>query len=193
MKTRESVVYRARGILAALPCLAFLAITFKETESDTVVWPVGLSLFFAGVFLRVWAQQHIHYRLRIKKALTVTGPYKYVRNPIYLGNTAMLMGMTALSELLWFLPLTLLWCTLVYALVVRREEKHLLGKYGAPYRRYLEDVPRWIPRLPARMVTNDDSDAKRFFWPSIVAELHCLLWLVPLVAKELLDINGFIS
>jgi len=190
MKTRESVVYKARGILVAFPCLLFLVITFKETEFDSIVWPVGLSLFFAGVSLRVWAQQHIHYRLRVKKALTVTGPYKYVRNPIYLGNSAMLTGMTVLSELLWFLPLTLLWCAFVYGLVVQREERHLLEKYGAPYRRYGENVPRWIPRLRTRTVTNGASDTKRFFWPSVVAELHCLLWILPLIAKELLAGNG---
>lgn len=193
MKTRESVVYRARGVLAAVPCLLFLVITFKETERDSVVWPVGLSLFFAGVSLRVWAQQHIHYRLRVKKALTVTGPYKYVRNPIYWGNSAMLMGMTALSELLWFLPLTLVWCAIVYGLVVRREERHLLGKYGAPYRQYLEDVPRWIPSFRTGTVTSEAPDTRRFFWPSVVAELHCLLWLLPLIAKEVLAENGFIS
>jgi protein-S-isoprenylcysteine O-methyltransferase Ste14 len=182
MKDPHNMVYRIRGILMAPPFLFFTFVFLGETERDWVIWPVGLAIFGVGVLIRVWAQVHLHYRLRVHKTLTTTGPYAYIRNPIYVANTTMLLGLTVLSELLWFLPAMLLWCMAVYALVVRREEAHLLGKYGKPYAEYLQNVPRWLPRVSERHDTRVQGGS--FLWPSVVAELHCFLWLIPLVAKD---------
>jgi len=182
MKRFNQFVYRVRGLLMLPPCAVLVLVTLRETEMDRVVWPVGLVVFFAGVLLRVWAQMHLHYRLRVRKQLTTTGPYAFVRNPIYIANTTMLLGLTVVSELLWFLPVMLAWCAVVYTFTVRREEAHLLEKYGQPYAEFLATTPRWLPRLTRR--TAPRASVRRFLAPSIVAELHCLLWLVPLVAKE---------
>ena len=73
----------------------------------------------------------LHYRLKMRKVLTSTGPYAWVRNPIYIANTSMLVGLTCTSEHFWFVPIMLLWCAVVYHYVVRREESHLRDKYGA--------------------------------------------------------------
>ncbi|MCK5863293.1 MAG: isoprenylcysteine carboxylmethyltransferase family protein, partial [Candidatus Hydrogenedentes bacterium] len=145
-------------------------------------------IFGIGVLIRVWAQIHLHYRLKIHKILTTTGPYIYVRNPIYIANTIMLLGTTVLSELIWFLPVMFLWCIVIYSFVIRREEIHLLGKYGNPYSEYLRTTPRWIPaagRINEKYSTQNQMT--RFLWPSILAEVHCLLWLIPLIAKEILS------
>lgn len=175
-------IYKIRGLLMLPPCLFELVVFYRATDWDAVVWPAGLALFLAGVALRTWAQVHLHYRLKTRKALTTTGPYSYVRNPIYVANTAMLLGLTIISELLWFLPVMLLWCAAVYRFVVRREELHLAEKYGDPYRQFLATVPRWIPNF--RGQHQYGTGLRRFFIPSVVAELHCFLWLVPFVVKE---------
>ncbi|MBI2435766.1 MAG: isoprenylcysteine carboxylmethyltransferase family protein [Candidatus Hydrogenedentes bacterium] len=183
MMNRFECAYRWRGVLMAPPYLALILVTLAETEHDAIVWPLGMGVFAAGVGLRIWAQMHLHYRLRVRKKLTTTGPYARVRNPIYIANTTMLLGLTFMSEVLWFLPVMLLWCMAVYSLVVRREEAHLSEKYGEPYRQFLRDVPRWLPRFSLR--PGLATDARSFLWPSVLAELHCLLWLVPLLGKEL--------
>lgn len=176
--------YRFRGVLMAPPYLFIVLAFFGETEHDLLLWPVGLTIFGLGVGIRIWAQMHLHYRLRIRKALTRTGPYVYVRNPIYIGNTLMLLGLTVVSELLWFLPVMLLWCMALYSFVVRREEAHLEDKYGEPYRQFLRDVPRWMPhRAPG---VGYIAETAGLFWPSVRAELHCLLWLLPLIGKDLI-------
>ncbi len=178
-------VYKVRGLLMAPPCLFELFVFYRESAHDAVVWPAGLALFLLGVGLRVWAQVHLHYRLRTRKVLTTTGPYAFVRNPIYIANTLILLSMTVLSELIWFLPVKLLWCAVVYHFVVRREEAHLLDKYGADYQAFLDRVPRWIPRFRGRVAS--PFNARQFFMPSVLAELHCFLLLAPVVIKELLD------
>ena len=182
MKKPFDFFYKRRGLLMLPPCLFMLFIFSHETEQVAYIWPTGLGVFSAGVALRIWAQMHLHYRLSIRKSLTTTGPYTYVRNPIYIANTTMLLGLTVLSELLWFLPVMLLWCAVVYTFVVKREEAHLTEKYGAPYVAFLESVPRWIPRVPLIMPVR--ASVRHFAVQSVVAELHCILWIIPFIAKE---------
>lgn len=183
MTPRFNWAYRYRGILMAPPYLFILLVFFGEWEQEHVIWPVGMSIFLVGVAVRVWAQIHLHYRLRVKKQLTTTGPYRFVRNPIYIANTTMLVGLTVISELVWFVPVMILWCAVVYSFVVRREESHLSDKYGTPYLEFMASTPRWVPSLvplrEARPIT------KGLLFPSLVAELHCSLLVFPFVGKEI--------
>lgn len=178
-------IFEVRGLLMAPPVLFLLFVTLGEYEREWVIMPAGFALFTIGVAIRIWAQMHLHYRLSVKKTLTTTGPYRFIRNPIYVANTTMLAGLTVMSELLWFVPLMLIWCAVVYHFVVQYEEGHLAAKYGEPYREYLRTTPRWLPRFsPA---TESARQAMgRFLKPSIVAELHCFLLVVPFVIKELI-------
>lgn len=185
MSDIHDYAYRFRGVLMVPIYLMLVLLFVGETERDGVVWPLGLALFATGVSIRVWAQMHLHYRLRVHKYLTLTGPYLYVRNPIYIGNTIMLLGLTVVSELLWALPLMLAWCVFVYRNVVRREERHLTEKYGEPYVHFLGSVPRWVPRVPA--IKPIVGSMRSFLLPSLLAESHCLLFLIPLIAKEVLS------
>jgi protein-S-isoprenylcysteine O-methyltransferase Ste14 len=140
-------VYRWRGPLAACPLIFSTWCFFGEYENDLVIWPLGMITFLAGWFLRMWAQQHLGYRLRIKKVFTCSGPYTLVRNPIYIGNTLVILGVVTMSEVFWTIPLSLLWCLVLYSLVVRYEERVLTGKYGQTYLSYVGEVWRWRPRF----------------------------------------------
>jgi protein-S-isoprenylcysteine O-methyltransferase Ste14 len=81
------------------------------------------------------------------KELVATGFYRYVRNPMYVGVLAIIIG-----HFLWFGYSNLL----IYAIVVfigfntfvaYYEEPTLKRKFGAAYEEYLKRVPRWIPRF----------------------------------------------
>jgi protein-S-isoprenylcysteine O-methyltransferase Ste14 len=175
--------YRYRGLLLAPPLLFALVCTWAETEIDLLVFPLGLSIFALGVALRFWAQCHLHYRLRVRKALTTSGPYHYVRNPIYIGNLLIVGGLCVVSELIWLVPAMLLWTVAVYRGTVRYEEYHLTQKYGVPYTEFLRRVPRWMPRLPLLPELLAPS-VRPFFAASARAELHNLLILAPFLLKE---------
>src|SRR5215475_900972 len=116
-------IYRWRGFLAAVPVVFSLFCFVGELENDYVTWPLGLLLFSAGWAMRLWTQKHLGYRLKIQRTMTTSGPYALVRNPIYLGNTLIILGAVTMAEVLWMLPIAVLWCALVYSLVVRYEEQ----------------------------------------------------------------------
>ena len=141
------MVYRWRGLLAALPVIFSVFCFVGECENDFVIWPLGVLLFVIGWALRMWAQKHLGYRLNIKRTVTTSGPYALVRNPFYIANTLVILGAVVTSEVLWMIPVTLLWCALFYSLVVHFEEQHLAAKYGEEYLHYRRAAPRWWPRL----------------------------------------------
>jgi len=185
---RQSVlrwIYRFRGVLISPP-LIFAVLCFShETEIDWLVWPLGGLIFLLGLSLRVWAQQHIQRRLKVQRYLATTGPYSFVRNPLYIGNMLMCLGVTVASELLWLVPIVLLWCAVIYSFVVRYEERYLLARYGQAYRSYMLEIPRWFPRT---ICFRDIGLINEYFRVSIVSEYHCLLLLLPYLIKEIISL-----
>jgi len=183
-QTQGRLWYKLRGALIAPAYIFTFFCTYRETEHGMVL-SLGLALFAIGLFLRIWSQMHLHYRLKEHKILTLTGPYSIVRNPIYIGNTLILVGTTLIAELVWFAPVMLLACMITYALTVRYEERHLSEKYGEPYREFLTKIPRWVPRINTTS-SPIAHNHMRFLIPSVVAELHILLLLILPFSKELI-------
>lgn len=183
-KTKFQYFYKLRGVLMA-PWLVFMVFsTYWEYERHWI-FPVASAVFGVGFAIRVWSQMHLHYRLKVRKVLTTTGPYGFVRNPIYIGNTFILLGACIMSELLWLTPFLLIWCALVYSLVVRHEERHLTSKYGEAYLDYVNNVPRWLPRVPP--LVQPTVHVRQFAARSIGAEIYCFLYILPFVLKEILS------
>jgi len=179
--------YRSRGILVSIPLVIGLFTTWSEYENGVVIWAVTAVLFAMGLGLRIWAQQHLHYRLKVKTNLTTTGPYVLVRNPIYIANTLICLALTVATEELWLLPITFLTCCVVFHFVVQHEEQVLSKAYGEKYLDFVEQVPRWLPKLSALPKT---SWSPHFLGVSLKAEAYNLLFLVPVILKEYLGRNS---
>jgi protein-S-isoprenylcysteine O-methyltransferase Ste14 len=176
-------VYSYRSYLASPP-LFFELVCFRWEEEGWFVWTLGIPLLLFGIFLRTWSQQHLHYRLKVHKTLTITGPYSFVRNPMYIGNVLICLGATVISELLWLVPITFLYCLGIYSFVARWEEAHLLKKYGESYRRYKSEVPRWLPKIPH---SKPIGLINEYFYQSMFVESASLLLLLPYILKEIID------
>ncbi len=177
-------IHHLRGVLISPPLVLCVFCFSYETELDELIWPLGTSIFLLGFAFRVWAQQHIQRHLKVSRHLVTTGPYSFVRNPLYVGNVLMCLAAVIISELLWLIPITILWCTLVYFIVVRCEESQLLRRYGQSYRRYMLEVPRWFPRVQG---FRNMGLINGYLRTSIVAELHCLYILLPYILKEVIS------
>ena len=79
--------------------------------------------------------------------LVTTGLFAHSRNPMYVGNVTMILGMGLLSNSLLYLLVVVPAFFFVYACIIRAEEGFLRAKFGAGFDAYARDVPRWLPRL----------------------------------------------
>jgi protein-S-isoprenylcysteine O-methyltransferase Ste14 len=81
------------------------------------------------------------------KALNTRGPYAHVRNPLYLGNLGICLGLMLVANDAWVYVLGLAFFFGQYFFIIRAEEAFLRTQHGAAYEEFLARVPRWIPRL----------------------------------------------
>jgi protein-S-isoprenylcysteine O-methyltransferase Ste14 len=75
--------------------------------------------------------------------LATTGVYAWLRNPMYVGLMLLVAGLGIGLASDWTLLLLVPMGLLLHHGVVLREERYLEAKFGEPYRRYKERVPRW--------------------------------------------------
>jgi len=176
-----------------VPILGLLAtIFYREWEEDFIIWPLGIGIIITGFLIRLWATKHIGRRMawlkKKGKTLVTTGPYAIVRNPLYIGNILIVMGLSVLSELAWSIPFVFLYFFTLYHLVAIYEEKKLLERWGDEYRVYMNEVPRWMPGLknlhPNKPNGFSWRDALRSEFPSL---LVILLGILIFFLKEILS------
>ncbi len=79
--------------------------------------------------------------------LVVTGPYRYVRNPMYIGVLSMIVGQALIFGSRAVLMYTLCVAAAFHVFVVLYEEPTLRRRFGAQYETYARQVHRWRPRL----------------------------------------------
>jgi len=72
------------------------------------------------------------------------GPYAVTRNPVYLAEAAIALGIAMMSRMPWFVLATLIAGGIGTAFVIEWEEKALLARYGVAYAEYCKAVPRWF-------------------------------------------------
>ena len=78
------------------------------------------------------------------KALALTGPYRFTRNPMYLGMALLLAGFALIGNALWPLLSLIPVVWIIRTQVIAREEIYLEAKFGAPYRDFKGRVRRWL-------------------------------------------------
>jgi protein-S-isoprenylcysteine O-methyltransferase Ste14 len=121
----------------------------------------ALLCLVAGAILRVWGTAYLGFGVMRGAALTgdrlvAAGPYRYVRNPLYLGSWLLAIGVCILmppSGAAFFLPAF----TIYSLLLIDMEERFLTKKQGDVYLQYRRRVPRLLPRLAARDITSSGS------------------------------------
>jgi len=120
-----------------------------------LVFGFGALLLIVTACLRTWGTAYLQAavmrdsRVHTEKLLA-DGPYRHVRNPLYLGNILMAVGIGLMASRLGFLILLLGMVVFVIRLLMR-EESELERAQGQPYRAYCAVVPRLLPSLLPRV------------------------------------------
>jgi len=113
----------------------------------------GAILGAIGLFVRARAAGYLHKQ----EVLTVSGPYAYTRNPLYLGSAFLTLGV-AVAARSWMAAAILCgYFALVYGVVMRREEQELWQLHGAAFDEYARSVPLFLPRLTAAKLLSASS------------------------------------
>lgn len=172
-------LFRHRTALP-LPIVALLLGVPGATTgaSASLAW-LGPVLVLTGEALRAWGVHHIGSVSRTRSdrlgPLIDSGPFAYVRNPLYIGNVLLWLGFAFSARLAWLAPLVWVLLALEYHAIVRWEETLLADRMGAPYLDYLTRVPRWWPRLSTRA---PHGDAARNWKATVYSERGTLIAIV---------------
>ncbi len=136
-----------------LPFLAVMVIFAQPTGITVLSGAIVLAL---GEFTRFWGVAYAGALTRVTggvgaPSLVVAGPFSYVRNPLYVGNILIYIGVGIMANALspWLLVAAGAYFVLQYTLIVSLEEEFLEKEFAGAYSEYRKEVPRFIPRLTA--------------------------------------------
>lgn len=103
---------------------------------------IGAGGVVPGLLLRALASGHV----RKNERLATTGPYAYVRNPLYLGSLIMAVGFAFAARSWWIVAIAVLFFFVVYIPVIRGEEDFLRHRFPE-FEEYARQVPGMFPRF----------------------------------------------
>ncbi len=159
------------------------------TDADFhVIFAIAAAFCIAAAALRTWGTGYLNSSVMVDMRLHTTrlvadGPYRFVRNPLYLGNIFLSIGFGLMSSRIGFFILVLGMLFFDYRLIMR-EEAGILASQGDSYRAYCAAVPRLfpslIPRVPSAGSTPSWGDGmlgEAFMW---VLALSVLVFAVTL-------------
>src|SRR6266550_7634407 len=145
MSNAAALIARWRVRLGYL--LAVFVLWFARPTPKYVA--IGAAIGAIGLWLRAYAAGYLHKQ----KVLTVTGPYAYSRNPLYLGSAVLALGAGVATDSLISAGILIVYFAVVYSVVMRREERELLAQHGEAFHVYATAVPLFLPKITAAIVS----------------------------------------
>ncbi len=171
---------------AILYPFALLPLLFSH-PSDKLFF-VSSIFIILGLSIRVWANG---YAIKMGK-LTTSGPYAYVRNPLYLGTMLIVIGFSLMLDITILSILFILVAFFVYVNTIRKEEEMLEAKFKDSYTSYRNKVPALIftifpyrpgekwPFSPRRLL--ESKEHKPVIW--------VIIFLIALYIKNQVTLKG---
>ena len=151
-------------LYAILPgWIMFLSIPLPDWFRLIVVGVATLSIPFTLWSYRTLGKNWVHtfesskFLQKKRETLVTSGPYHYVRNPIYLGAFVFIIAQ-ALVAANWLLLLPALVLVTIIQAQIPKEELMLIDRFGDEYREYMKRTPRIIPRIAFSRNAGDNSN-----------------------------------
>ena len=104
---------------------------------------VGLAVISTGLALRLWACGH----LKKEKELTTSGPYRYTRNPLYLGNVFIGIGVVIGSNSWRVILIFAIYFFAFYPVIILEEKGRMQKFFPLQYNPYSQKVPLFFPNF----------------------------------------------
>ncbi len=137
------------------PWLGFSLLNLRAYPDSFAVRWIGVVLTTAGIGLAISARRHLgknwsdKVELKVDHQLIRSGPYAYLRHPIYSG---VLLGVAGTALAIGMVRGGLAFCLLLssYAIKARKEETVLAGKFGDEFREHMRNTGFLFPKLTRR-------------------------------------------
>jgi protein-S-isoprenylcysteine O-methyltransferase Ste14 len=136
---KKRFLQRIRVPLGFLFTFVFLYLAMPTAE----LLAIGIVISALGLAIRAWAAGHIRKNVEI----TVSGPYSYTRNPLYLGSLIMCVGVCIGAGIWWVAVIFVLLFLSIYLPVMRVEAEDLRQIFPETFPDYEQNVPLIFPRL----------------------------------------------
>src|SRR5512143_2123809 len=145
MADKGTLQYKLTKITTKTVLAAVVAIILIYLAKPEPAWfLVGALITVLGEALRLWAAGH----LRKNKQLTTTGPYSYVKNPLYIGTLLITIGYSAMARNIYIMVGGFVWFFIYYAPYKKKQENEkLVGSFGVVLPVFDKSVPDYFPRL----------------------------------------------
>jgi hypothetical protein len=204
--------YRHRGLLIAVVYAAGFVIgniSFDNRSTDAVtsawgnhvaggkggylmLWLAVLSALVAWILRAsgtAYLNREVVFASEVQSdRLIVAGPFRFVRNPLYLGNIFLALAIAVLAPPVGF-AIIVIGNVVVAALLAGEESKQMAERYGATYAAFRAAVPAFVPRLTAASVPG--SATVRPLWgQALVGEAFCLMLGIAIVPLALFRAAG---
>jgi protein-S-isoprenylcysteine O-methyltransferase Ste14 len=119
---------------------------------------LGALVGLLGLWVRAYAAGYLHKQ----ELLTVTGPYAYTRNPLYLGSAILAAG-AGIATRSWISVVVLIvYFAVFYSIVMKREANELSSRHQTAFEEYARAVPLFVPRLTAAKLPGDSAGSFSF-------------------------------
>ena len=160
-RSAEGGLALAARMLVALPLLAMILIyVFAPAWLDWSRRPLASEIRLSGLILGVFALMGSAWTLvsigsnisptvltRAGQRLVTRGPYRWIRHPLYANGLLLLVAMGLMSESLLILGWVAMGLILLLTMVIPREERELLGRFGAEYEQYRSRTGALLPKV----------------------------------------------
>ena len=150
MNNISSIAFKYRSY-TPIPFLVLMLIFQKSTPLTLII---GFAVALIGELIRFWGVSWAGSETRSTGGvggtfLIISGPFAYVRNPLYFGNILLYLGLGIMSFALFpYLQIVaIIFFLIQYYFIVGEEEKYLLEKFKDDYKDYCKHVPAFFPRL----------------------------------------------
>lgn len=143
----------------------FLFLPFTRiSDNYTTVFFIGLAIAILGQLVRMLTIGLVYiirggrnHRI-YANGLVTDGLFSHCRNPMYVGNILLIIGMSILSNSLFAVLVMIPLFMFIYQAIVRAEEAYLRNSYGEGFDEYCAKVNRWIPELKGISKTFSEND-----------------------------------
>jgi protein-S-isoprenylcysteine O-methyltransferase Ste14 len=169
MVTLGNFFFKTRNYLFPVFYMVLFIPFPRFTENFYSIFFIGLGIALLGQFVRaltiglVYVIRGGKNRCIYAEGLVTDGLFSHCRNPMYVGNVLLIIGMSILSNsivaVVFMIPLFIF----IYQAIIKAEEYYLLNGYGEGYKTYCKNVDRWFPKLKglSKTVAKNDFNLRK--------------------------------